>query len=94
MKRCVEYKGYQVEAEIYDIIGTGVLATIRPLTSFASATDAVAAITDKDNIIPMKLDGAWLPQDLDMSSIIDLGLRAAMIEIDARLSRMDAAKKD
>jgi hypothetical protein len=92
MKRCVEYKGYQIEAEIYDVIGTGVIAMITPLTSLAAVVDASASVTDKDNMIPMKFDGAWLAQERDRFSIIDLGLRAAMIDIDVRLSRVDIPK--
>ena len=87
MNRRVEYNGYQIEVGISDVTGPGIVASIKPLTDAAAAVDARAQVMEKDNMIFLELDWTRSSGERDKAALVDLGLRAATIEVDARLAR-------
>ena len=89
MTRRVEYKGYQIDVEIADVTGADVVAIIKPVSDIAIAADARAMVGEKDNVIILKLKFA---EDPVGSGFLEVGLRAAIIEIDIRLSRSDGQR--
>jgi hypothetical protein len=86
MGRCVEYKGYEIDVGISDVSGVGVIAIIRPIADAAAEVDARARVTAKDNMISLQIEAARVSGERDESALMDLGLRAATIEIEVRLA--------
>ena len=98
LDRSVEYRGYQINVGVYDLAGFGFSATIEPLTDTAALADRLAQVSKVDNLILMKAPETFSAdsgnEDLRNEALIDLGLRAAMIEIDCRLGRLGEPKTE